>query len=217
MPRPGPAATATALAVCLGLLIANVMLRLGLLRPSFLEADADRPGADTVAITKAHGVDPRKEILRELLFLAPALLLGLAAFLAITYVPTARELMKKLIDAKTPFGLHVSSAMGAVLGMLAGIAWLWGTRIFGTLLFGKEAMGMGDVHIMAAIGAVAGWEVATLTFFAAPVFGLFYAMYLLAFKGKRELPYGPWLAFAALFVLVFYDAILMVLIPGSRY
>ncbi len=214
MPKATAVTAAVSVAATLGLVISALLLRLGLLRPSFLGVEEPDAKSGSVAITKASGVDPRKEILRELLFLAPALLLGLAAFLLVKFAPPVRQWLNHLLDFKTAVGPHLASGLGALLGMLVGIAWLWGTRIFGTLLFGKEAMGMGDVHIMAAIGAVAGWKVVTLTFFAAPVFGLIYALYLLAFKGKRELPYGPWLAFAAMFVIVFYDAIWSVLIPG---
>jgi len=97
--------------------------------------------------------------------------------------------------------------MGAVAGLVVGAAWIWGARILGTLGFGKEAMGMGDVHILAAVGAVAGWKVASLTFFAAPFLGILWGVYVWAAKGKRELPYGPWLAFGSLIVILFYDGI----------
>ena len=97
--------------------------------------------------------------------------------------------------------------MAAVWGMLVGVAWIWGARIFGTLGFGKEAMGLGDVHILAGVGAVAGCWAASLTFFAAPIFGLGWAIYLAAARGKRELPYGPWLALGTLFVLLFFDVL----------
>jgi hypothetical protein len=53
---------------------------------------------------------------------------------------------------------------------------IWVTRIGGTLAFGKEAMGLGDVHLMAAVGAVCGWRVAVLTFFIAPFIGLGYTV-----------------------------------------
>ena len=78
--------------------------------------------------------------------------------------------------------------------------------ILGTLVFGKEAMGMGDVHILAGVGAVTGWIVPSIAFFIAPLFGLLWAVYLWLGRGQRELPYGPWLAAATLVVMLFYDA-----------
>ena len=49
-------------------------------------ATKDRPSPKSVAITKAHGVSPRKEVLREVLFLAPAIILAAAAYLLVTRV-----------------------------------------------------------------------------------------------------------------------------------
>ena len=226
MPAASPALGAASLAAVVGLVIASVLLHYGWIQPSFVDAEdkapppgGSKPKSDkdtTIAISAAHGVNPRIEILRELLFLAPPIVLAAAAYLAATRLESVSELLDRLAGPAVGGGLarHVASACGAVFGMLIGGAWIWGTRILGTLAFGKEAMGMGDVHILAAVGAVAGWKVASLTFFAAPVFGLGWALYLLAARGKRELPYGPWLALGALVVLLFYDGIVALIAPG---
>jgi leader peptidase (prepilin peptidase)/N-methyltransferase len=39
---------------------------------------------------------------------------------------------------------------GALMGYFAGCTVVWATRIVGTLGFGREAMGLGDVHLMGA-------------------------------------------------------------------
>jgi leader peptidase (prepilin peptidase)/N-methyltransferase len=93
-------------------------------------------------------------------------------------------------------------------GYLVGGALVWVTRILGTLAFGKEAMGLGDVHLMAAIGAVLGWPAALATFFLAPFGGLVGAGLLLCLRrvGRRQVrvvPYGPYLALAAVLTMVF--------------
>ena len=95
----------------------------------------------------------------------------------------------------------------ALFGYVIGALWIWGMRILGTLAFGRLAMGMGDVHILAAVGAVTGWIVPCVVFFVAPIFGLLWALRLWAAKAQRELPYGPWLAAATLAVLLFHDSI----------
>ena len=110
----------------------------------------------------------------------------------------------------------VAGLLGSFFGYLVGCAVVWGTRIFGTLGFGKEAMGLGDVHILAAVGAVCGWIVPSLVFFAAPFMAMLWALHLLASGKQRELPYGPWLAAATLVVIIFYDAIIKVLEPSFK-
>ena len=103
---------------------------------------------------------------------------------------------------------------GALFGFLIGGACIWGTRILATLVVGREAMGMGDVHILAGVGAVTGWAVAVLAFFAAPVSGLLVVLYLFVTRRQRELPYGPWLALGTLLVMLFYDGIVQFIGPG---
>ncbi len=211
VPHASPATAAVSAGVVVGLLAAWVLLRRGWLQPSFLDAD-DKPITDeresTVAITAQDGVNPRKEILREVLFLAPAIVLGIAGYFIATRIGAAERFCNELF-CETSISKNLASGTGAVFGMLVGAAWIWGARIFGTLGFGKEAMGMGDVHILAAVGAVAGWKAATLVFFVAPLFGLVWALHLLIARGKRELPYGPWLALGTLIVLLFYDALVI--------
>jgi leader peptidase (prepilin peptidase)/N-methyltransferase len=64
----------------------------------------------------------------------------------------------------------------------------------------REAMGLGDVKFMAAIGAFIGWQGALFSLMASSVIGAAVGMLLIAL-GKREwssrMPYGPYIALAA--------------------
>ena len=222
IPTISPVTGAMSLAAVVGIAIAMVGKHFGLIRESFIDA-TDKPAAEpdraadeaktkpkptAVAFTSAHGVNPRKEILLELLFLLPAIVLAAAAPLVLVKLQTAREIWTGLLDPQISgrFAVHFGGLLAALLGYLIGGLWIWGIRILGTLVFGKEAMGMGDVHILAGVGAVTGWVVPSMAFFIAPMFGLLWAVYLWLRRGQRELPYGPWLAAATLVVMLFYDA-----------
>jgi leader peptidase (prepilin peptidase)/N-methyltransferase len=93
-----------------------------------------------------------------------------------------------------------------MMGYLVGGGIIWAIRIAGTLGFGREAMGYGDVHILACAGAAFGWIVPLAGFFIAPFVALA-AMAVLAIVSRggrrRELPYGPYLA-AAVLLLVYF-------------
>jgi leader peptidase (prepilin peptidase)/N-methyltransferase len=68
------------------------------------------------------------------------------------------------------------------------------------LVLPREAMGLGDVKFMAAIGAFLGWQAVVFTLFASAVLGtLGGGLMLLARRGQgsRVIPYGPYLALAA--------------------
>ncbi len=144
----------------------------------------------------------RREVTRELLFLGPIValaLLGAAAGLRLSgggHLPTS-----------VPLWLDALS--GTLLGYLVGGGLIWATRVFGTLAFGKEAMGLGDVHLLAAVGACLGWTDATLAFFIAPFIAIYFAAVLMAWTGspRRAMPYGPYLAGAVLVVTLATPAI----------
>ena len=93
-----------------------------------------------------------------------------------------------------------------------GCAVVWATRIFGTLAFGKEAMGLGDVHLMGAAGAVIGPAFVVVAFFIAPFFGLAWAGLRMLSKETRQIPYGPFLSLGVLVVMIFHNRIYSLII-----
>jgi leader peptidase (prepilin peptidase)/N-methyltransferase len=106
--------------------------------------------------------------------------------------------------------------LGSLLGALVGGFVVWITRILGSLVAGREAMGMGDVDLMFGVGAVVGAGAATVAFFVAPFFGIALAVYMLLFGKRRELPYGPYLSLGTAFVMIYYCPIAMYLAPGLK-
>jgi leader peptidase (prepilin peptidase)/N-methyltransferase len=101
-----------------------------------------------------------------------------------------------LMDAKSPlqgFSWSLASAICGVLVLLA-VAWL------GTLLFKKEAMGMGDVKLLAAMGSFLGimsisW-ILPLSSLIGSILGIALIFWQRGAWGTR-IPYGPFLGLAA--------------------
>lgn len=181
-----------------GLIVAVLLLLFKLLPRSFDEPVTADPLTQDPYQWLAHP-HPRREMLKECLFLSLPLAGFLIGVLAIE-APLA------------PWPEWVQTLGGVLMGYLGGGAIVWLVRILGTLGFGKEAMGLGDVHLMAAVGAVCGWQVAIVAFFIAPFFGLSWAVLALLvgkLRGKeiRMIPYGPHLAVATAVVVVFREAV----------
>jgi leader peptidase (prepilin peptidase)/N-methyltransferase len=68
----------------------------------------------------------------------------------------------------------------------------------------QEAMGGGDIKMMAMVGAFLGWKSVLLTTFAGSLLGSLIGIFFMVFKGtgrKTKIPFGPFLALGALISL----------------
>lgn len=90
----------------------------------------------------------------------------------------------------------------ALVGMLAGGGMVWIVRVLGSVMLGREAMGFGDVTLMAMIGTFVGWQACLLAFFLAPLFALLFGVVQLAIRKDNEIYYGPFLCLATAVVAV---------------
>ena len=95
----------------------------------------------------------------------------------------------------------------ALVGMTAGGAVVWVVRIVGRVSLGKEAMGFGDVTLLAMIGTFVGWQSCLMIFFLAPFAALLIAIGHWLLHRDNEIPYGPFLALATLASIVFWARI----------
>jgi leader peptidase (prepilin peptidase) / N-methyltransferase len=90
--------------------------------------------------------------------------------------------------------------LNSASGLLAGGVSIYLTGVVGQMIFKKEAMGGGDVKLMAAIGAFLGFKYVLLVFFMAPFFGSVVGI-IMKLKYKIEvIPYGPYLSLATVIV-----------------
>jgi leader peptidase (prepilin peptidase)/N-methyltransferase len=107
--------------------------------------------------------------------------------------------------------LHRVSFLLSLLGAGVGAASIYAIGVIGEWLFKKEAMGGGDVKLMAMIGSFVGWKYILLVFFIAPFFGAVVGVYLKFVKKTDIIPYGPYLSLATFVVILWGEKILRML------
>jgi leader peptidase (prepilin peptidase)/N-methyltransferase len=86
-------------------------------------------------------------------------------------------------------------------------------RGFSQLLFRREGMGLGDVKFAGAIGAMLGPGLAVLSFGLAVLVGAVLGLLLMLLRLRRRmeyLPFGPFMAAAALAALLAPQGLVMV-------
>jgi len=205
-----------ALGAAIGLAISWGLLASGLLKRSY-ETDehaedgqveqednaAKGDSAGSTAEIPEEQFNHRLEAFREIIFLMPIIACSLAAYWIINNTVSIERLNNFPIQHPV-----IAGFLGSLWGYFIGCGIVWGIRIFGTLGFGKEAMGLGDVHLMGAAGAVIGPLLVVVAFFIAPFFGLAWAGSQMFFKKIRQIPYGPFLSLGIFVVMILHDLIL---------
>ena len=179
-----------------GLPLAAVAARFGWSCPALVYAVL---GAALILVSM---IDVREMILPDQITL-PGISIGVIASF---FVP-------ELHGAATRWG----GLWSGVIGALAGSGVIYGVGAAGTLLFRRklkaigeeEAMGFGDVKLMAMVGAVIGWQkVLLVNLVLAPVMGAVVGLALKMRNGRDIIPFGPFLALGTLIAVFWGDSII---------
>jgi len=150
--------------------------------------------------------------------LAASLLLFEAGLVVIAFVDLDHQLIPNIITLPgIPLGLLAGlvgggpSILDRILGALTGAGFLYLVLLYGGALYGQDAMGEGDLNLMALVGAFLGWKAVAVTLLVGCLSGSLVGLSLIALRrlGRREhMPFGPFLALGALVSLFWGDALI---------
>lgn len=165
-------------------------------------------GALTVAVLHRFGITPAGFI-----YVAFVYALLVASFVDLEFQIIPDEISLGGLAVGVALSVLVPSLHGttsrlialerSVIGLLVGGALLYGTGFLGELLFRKEAMGGGDVKLLAMAGSLLGWKTVTVCFFVSPVLALIPGVFVLLVKRSHVIPYGPFLSLGLVVALFF--------------
>lgn len=111
------------------------------------------------------------------------------------------------------YGLSdVAITLKMIIGMLIGGGIFLLITLIGGALYGKEAMGFGDVKFMAALGLYFGFVNTALISLTSFLLGAIIGIILIVFKVKKSneyMPFGPFIVMAALICIFVPSEILL--------
>ena len=104
-------------------------------------------------------------------------------------------------------GEHWKGLFSALVGLAVGGGVIWAIRIVATWALNMEAMGFGDVTLMAMIGAFLGWQAAVIAFFLSPFAAIVIVLVRYIITRDAYTPFGPYLCAGTLMTIYFWDRI----------
>jgi len=153
-------------------------------------------------------------------FLAMALL---SAFIVVAFVDLEHQIIPNEITyAGIPLGLVLgplvfhTGFVNSLLGVAIGGGFLFSVGFIFSIIIKTEALGFGDVKLMAMIGGFLGWKMVLLTILLGSLTGAVVGIGLIAIKKKDRramIPFGPFLVTGAIIAL-FYGREIMGLYFG---
>lgn len=102
-------------------------------------------------------------------------------------------------------GTHWQGLLTSLVGLAVGGGVIWAIRIVATWALNVEAMGFGDVTLMAMIGAMIGWQAALVAFFLSPFAAIAIVLVRYVITRDTYTPYGPYLCAGTVLTLVRWD------------
>ena len=127
------------------------------------------------------------------------ILLGIAVTDARTYtIPDGFSLSGIVLGLLLCFLPGGITPLESVVGLLVGGGSLYLVALVGEFIFKKEAMGGGDVKMLAMIGAFSGWPGVLFTLFVGSLIGSFIFGWInFVLRKKKLVPFGLFLAIGA--------------------
>jgi len=138
-----------------------------------------------------------------------------AALVVITFIDLKHQIIPDVISLPgialgfaVSFISPVTDPVSSVAGIILGGGFLGTVAVLGQWWYKREAMGWGDVKLLAMIGAFLGWRYLPLTILVSSLGGSMIGIAVMLYTGadrKLAIPFGPYLALGALVSLLWGD------------
>jgi leader peptidase (prepilin peptidase)/N-methyltransferase len=139
------------------------------------------------------------------------LLAFLAGLVVVSFIDLDHQIIPNAVTLPgIPLGLLAGILVGGppvldrLVGALAGTGFLYLVLYYGGVFYGQEAMGEGDLNLIAMIGAFLGWRGVVITILTGCLLGATVGLALIGTRRlsrRQHIPFGPFLAMGAVVAL----------------
>jgi leader peptidase (prepilin peptidase)/N-methyltransferase len=146
---------------------------------------------------------------------AAFLLALLCGLVVVSFIDLDHQVIPNIITLPgIPLGLVSGLLLGQppvldrLIGALAGAGFLYLVLFYGGVLYGQEAMGEGDLNLVAMVGAFLGWKAVVITILVGCLVGSAVGLSLIALRRldrRQHIPFGPFLSMGAAVSLFWGD------------
>ena len=157
---------------------------------------------------------------------AAFLLVFLAGLVLVSFIDLDHQIIPNAVTLPgIPLGLVAGLLVGEppllerLIGMLAGAGFLYLVLYYGGTLYGQEAMGEGDLNLIAMIGAFLGWRAVAVTILVGCLLGATVGVGLIVLgrlSRRQHIPFGPFLALGAVVALFWGDQLIALYLDRLR-
>lgn len=149
---------------------------------------------------------------------AALLLAFLCGLVVVSFIDLDHQIIPNAVTLPgIPLGLAAGLLLGQppvldrLIGALAGAGFLYLVLFYGGVLYGQEAMGEGDLNLIALVGAFLGWRAVVITILVGCLAGSAVGLSLIALRrlGRRQqIPFGPFLSLGAVVALFWAEQLI---------
>ncbi|SMP46156.1 Type IV leader peptidase family protein [Neorhodopirellula lusitana] len=104
-------------------------------------------------------------------------------------------------------GTHWLGMLSSLIGLAVGGGIIWAVRLVGSWAMQMEAMGFGDVTLMAMVGSFIGWQGSIIAFFLAPLAAIVIVLVRYIITRDHQTPFGPYLCAGTALTVLWWDRV----------
>lgn len=142
------------------------------------------------------------ECLLSIVFISMLLIIIISDYQTMTIPDSILIVFSTIIIIIKYFMVGFDGVGVSLLNGLASFTFMFLLKLFGDFIFKKESMGGGDIKLLAVFGLTIGFPMSMISVFIAAIIGLPISLIILKRKSTHEIPFGPFLAVAAILIVL---------------